>query len=799
MTTSVCDRPAARRRRTLGSLAAGAGLLALAAGPAAAGRAPASAAQPAHARRAAPAAAPETTPNWLKHAVIYEIFPDRFFDGAIQDNENPARQKGVGTDTQGAPALVPITFHTTWNSTPADPNVVVPSPGSANYAAARRIYGDGQWNLDFFGGNLPGITLKLDYLESLGVNTLYLTPIFEADTNHKYDTGNFKLVDPGFGTLKDFRALVAAATARHMHIILDGVFEDTGSNSLYFNQFGTYRSVGAWQQYTDARERSPFWTFYLQDPAYKDPFMTWNGVPTLILTDPLSTAWQNFVFGAHDRAAPLDPAKNSVAAYWLDLGISGWRLDSADSANLSPAWWQAFRRAVKRLDPQAAIIGEIWPNPTADGGVDWLTNHTFDSVMNYPLQQALLGFFAGDYNAGSETFTALDAQALERAVMGMVKAEPAQSLYAMMNILDSQDTMRVLTVLQGAPEPGRVSSLAQALFRPTPAQARLGARRLALITDVQFTLPGAPTIWYGDEAGLGGYGDPLDRRTYPWGDANLAILDHYRELGALRRSLPVLATGSFAPLYARGAVLAYLRQIRGGRDVFGRPAPDASVIVVVNNRGRARTVTIPLAGHHLQNARFVDVLAAGAPTLRASGASLTVPLGPWQGRILVDAAARPLAWLTQPTQAGEVLTWTPVPGIRAYTVSLSRPGWRRTLRLAATHLALTRDLADVALTAVVSANGLVSEPVTVPAASLRAPVVTAVVRAGGVALRWPPVANASAYDVYTAHPGGGWALAATTTAPAWHGALPFPGAAVRVAAQNAGDYVVGPPVATGRP
>jgi cyclomaltodextrinase len=740
------------------------------------------------------AAIPAGSPNWLKHAVIYEIFPDRFFDGAIQYNENPVRQLGVGSGPGGAPMLVPIAFHGNWSSLPYDPSVTVPPAGSPSYAQARALYGDGQWNLDFFGGNLPGIILKLDYLQSLGVNTLYLTPIFQADTNHKYDTGNFKLIDPGFGTLADFHALIRAAKVRSMHIILDGVFEDTGSNSLYFNQFGTYRSVGAWQEYQKPSRHSPYWNWYLQDPVYKNPFMTWNGVSTLILTNTASRGWQRFVYGAYNPHDPTNPAKNSVAAYWLGQGISGWRLDSADNSNFSPAWWQAFRRAVKRLDPNAAIIGEIWTNPTTDNGVNWLTNHTFDSVMNYPFQEDLLGFFRGNYNAGNETFLATNAAGLSTELMAMARQYPRQAYYAMMNVLDSQDTMRVLTVLENAPGPGTITALQQALWQPTPAEARLGQERLYLLTDLQFTWPGAPTIWYGDEAGLTGYSDPLDRRTFPWGHENFAILTHYRELGAIRASLPVLATGTLTPLYARGKVFAYLRQIEGGRDVFGKPALDGSAITVLNNQGRAVTVTLNLTGHHLRDAGFRDLLAPGAPRLDAVGNRLLVHLAPWQGRILVEAAPRPVAWIRQAAASLEWLQWTPVPEARTYRVILKGPGQRHTLRVTATRLDLSRWLGANAWTVVVKARGRSSIPVTVPAASLTAPRVTGSVSGSSVELAWAPVAHASRYRVYASTRTGGWRAIASSAHAGWHGQTPYSGATFRVAAENSGDYVVTGPI-----
>ncbi len=572
-----------------------------------------------------------TTPSWLVHGLIYEIFPDRFYNGNKKNDENPKTQKAIATNANGQETLVPIQFHKNWYSTPYDPNIVA-NPGSKHYKQELTLRGNGTWNTDFFGGDLRGVIDKLGYLQSLGVNTIYLTPIFQAESNHKYDTGNYFQIDPGFGTLQTFKDLIRAAKARHMHIILDGVFEDTGSDSVYFNRFGTYKSVGAWQEHLNPKLKSPYYNWYLWNPGGNPPYQGWGGFDTLPMTNTADKGWQQFVYGKWDPKAPTNPAKNSVARYWLSMGASGWRLDSADNSNFSVAWWTAFRKAVKQVNPQAAIIGEDWNNPTNDNGTDWLTGTTWDSTMNYPFRNAVISFFRGNYNDGSVQNYAMNAQQFNDTLMKMLEEYPKPAMYAMMNLLGSHDTERILTILEGAPNATSLSAFRQATWRPTPAQKAAGIRKLELATDFQYGFVGVPMIYYGDEAGLIGYKDPLSRGTYPWGRANQALIAHYRLLGQIRNAHPVLQSGTFTPLYANGETYVFARAIRGGRDALGAVAKNATAVVAVNN-GPARTLRLNVGGLLPDGTILRDALQSGKSYTVRRG-SITLSLGAEGGAML---------------------------------------------------------------------------------------------------------------------------------------------------------------------
>lgn len=534
-----------------------------------------------------------TTPSWLRHGIIYEIMPDRFYDGDPALNENPKTQSAISINAEGQQVLVPIQFHKDWYSTPYDPNVVA-NPDSKNYEQELTLRGNGTWNTDFFGGDLQGIIDKLSYLQKLGVNTLYLTPIFKSESNHKYDTGNYKEIDPGFGKLKTYITLIRDARNRGMHVILDGAFEDTSSDSLYFNMFDNYKSVGAWQEHLDPKDHSPYYNWFLWEPGQDPPYQDWGGVANMVLTNTKSKGFQNYIYGAFDPKDPTDPLTNSVADYWISLGASGWRLDSADNSNFSVAWWTSFRKAVLRADPQAAIIGEDWNNPTNDNGVDWLTGTTWDSTMNYPFRNAVISFFRGTYYDGNVQNYAIDAQTLGNTLMQMMQEYPKPAMYAEMNLLGSQDTERILTILDGAPDANNLTAYEQATWKPTAAQTKEGIAKLKEVTAFQYGFVGVPDIYYGDEAGMTGYTDPLNRATYPWGRVNQNLIDYYRLLGKIRNSNPVLQSGNYVQLYAKGNVFVYARTIREGKGVFGRPLSDATAIIAVNN-GPSQTVSIPVS------------------------------------------------------------------------------------------------------------------------------------------------------------------------------------------------------------
>nr|NNM91361.1 glycoside hydrolase family 13 protein [Bacilli bacterium] len=534
-----------------------------------------------------------TTPSWFDHGIIYEIFPDRFYNGNPKNDENPSTQTAIGTLANGQEGLVPIQFHKHWNSQPNDPNVVA-NPSDKNYAAELKARGNGSWSTDFFGGDLQGIIDKLPYLQKLGVTTLYLTPIFQAPSNHKYDTSNFFKIDPGFGTLATFKKLLVDAKAKNMHVVLDGVFEDTGSDSVYFNKYGNFTSIGAWQQYQSPKKvKSPYYSWYQWSPAANPPYIGWSGVDTLPLTNTSNPSYQQFIYGKYDPKAPTNPATNSVARYWFSLGTSGWRLDSANNSNYSVAWWSAFRKAVKQTDPNAIIIGEDWNDPTNDNGVDWMTGTTWDSTMNYLFRNDVISFFAGNYNDGSVQNYAMNAQTFGSSLMQMLEEFPKPAMYAEMNLLGTHDTERILTILEGAPDATMTTPNQQYFYHPTAKQTAIGVQKLELVTDFQYGFVGVPMIYYGDEAGMIGYKDPLDRGTYPWGNANQTLINHYTLLGKIRNDHPVLQSGNYQQLYAKGSVFAFARTIRHGTDALGAKAANATAVVVINN-GPSKTITIPI-------------------------------------------------------------------------------------------------------------------------------------------------------------------------------------------------------------
>ncbi|SIS74231.1 Glycosidase [Alicyclobacillus vulcanalis] len=696
------------------------------------------------------------TPDWLKHAVIYEIMPDRFYNGDIATEENPNTQKGIYVNADGSESLGPIQFHQQWDSPPDDPNI---PPSSDPKIEALR--GNGQWNIDFFGGDLKGIEDKLDYLKSLGVNTLYLMPVFEAESNHKYDTADYFKIDPGFGTLQDWLNLVRAAHAKGFHILLDGVFEDTGSDSVYFNKFGNFHSEGAWQAYLKGDPSlSPYYSWYEWTGNSSNPYNGWFSIDTLPLTNTSNPAYQQFVYAGDD----------SVARYWLREGADGWRLDSADNSNFNPAWWSGFRRAVKSIDPDAAIVGEIWNNATNDNGVDWLTGSTFDSVMNYQFRNAVIDFFRGTYNDGNVQHHAVDAQGFNQELMRLYSEYPLPSFYAMMNLVDSQDTMRILTILENAPEPGSLSALQQDEYQPSPADEELGIERLKLVSDFQFAFPGDPTVFYGDEAGLTGYSDPLNRRTYPWDHQNLELLNHYRKLGAIRDANPVLQTGDFQPLYAQGMVYAFARTIRDGHDVFGKPADNATAIVALNNENQATTVTLPVSSWIPDGTEMLDELTDQWYTVQ--NGTLTVQLGPYQGAILVTPSSAPVAYLQEDGSQNE-LAWTPVQGATGYRVWRQNPDghWvpdgpllpSTVLSLPVERGATAQMFVVQAVTspgdagsAGMSASSGFSLPVDVPALRLSPPQVAGRVAGDHVVLSITPVVGATQYVVYEEQPDGSY-------------------------------------------
>ena len=441
------------------------------------------------------------TPEWFGSGVSYQIFPDRFCRSRIPD---PAGMVGERT------------VHENWQDTP---DFLPDEQGEIR-------------NRDFFGGDLPGITGKLDYLKGLGVTTVYLNPIFEAASNHRYNTADYLAIDPMLGKEEDFQTLCQEAHKRGMRILLDGVFNHTGSVSRYFNADGSYPDVGAAQS-----AQSPYynWYHFSRWPAEYD---AWWGIKTLPAVEENHPDYREFIFGGRD----------SVVRHWLRCGADGWRLDVADE--LPDDFIAQLRCAMEEEKSDALLIGEVWEDGSNKIAYDrrrrYLLGSETHGLMNYPFRTAALQWLCGG-----------DASDFRESMETLRENYPPDAYYSAMNFLSTHDTPRILTLLGGEPvpedKPGRAAA------RLSPAGYELARRRLMVGAMLLYTFPGSPTVYYGDEAGVQGYEDPLNRRTYPWGQEDERLLTWYRKLGALRCSRPSLQQGGISYPLAAGGGLAVRR------------------------------------------------------------------------------------------------------------------------------------------------------------------------------------------------------------------------------------------------
>lgn len=421
------------------------------------------------------------TPAWMGDGVMMQIMPDRFFRGG----DFPCRGK----------------LHADWYEQPE-------LSLSAN--------GDNAAN-DFFGGDLLGIRQKLPYIASLGVTALYLNPVFLSPSNHKYDTSDYLQIDPAFGTEADLSALCAEGEKFGIRVILDGVFSHTGADSVYFNREHTFPGPGA----CDSKD-SPYYSWYTF-LHWPDKYRCWWGFDTLPNVDKTSRAFREFIIRGED----------SVCAHWLRAGTSGWRLDVADELPMD--FIAEFRARLKKENPQAALIGEVWDDPSRKVAYGALRSYclgdTLDGVMNYPLRAAILGYLLGQISPAD----------CARQILSLYENVPPAFARANMNLLGSHDKPRALSVLAdaGNMEPDRKYRHPVQL---TPEQYALGRKRLIAAWNLICALPGMPTIYYGDEAGLTGMADPYCRGTYPWGREDETLIAAYRA-AALRRKNRVLTRG----------------------------------------------------------------------------------------------------------------------------------------------------------------------------------------------------------------------------------------------------------------
>ncbi|MBQ7514998.1 MAG: 4-alpha-glucanotransferase [Schwartzia sp.] len=496
------------------------------------------------------------TPAWFRRSVMYQIFPDRFY------REGPAAEK---------PGAV---LHSCWKD--------APQYFKDEYSRAILAY-------DFFGGNLAGIRAKLRYLKDLGISVIYFNPVFEAESNHRYDTGDYHKIDPMLGTEEEFSALCRDAKEMGIRILIDGVFSHTGSNSRYFNRYGQYDSIGAYQS-----KKSPYFAWY-DFVNYPESYNSWWGFDTLPNINETEPSYMDFIISAED----------SVLHHWSKAGISGWRLDVIDE--LPPEFSQAFYRELKKTDPEAVLIGEIWEDASNKISYSqqraYLSGLEIDGAMNYPFRTAVLDFLLGH----------MDGAALGQHMESLRENYPAHNFYAMMNLLGSHDVERLMTILGEAPPPDALDQKQRGQYRLPKDQAKLARARAGLAMLWQLTFPGVPSIYYGDEIGMQGYRDPYNRGPYDWEDGDKELRARVRRLIYWRNHHPALSTGEFLPLYSEGNVYAYARLIRGGRDMFQAEAPDETFVVVLN-RSRRDIARVRLGVGDFACGTFHLLMSAGNST-----------------------------------------------------------------------------------------------------------------------------------------------------------------------------------------
>ncbi len=463
-----------------------------------------------------------TTPDWAKGAVIYQVFPDRF-------------AKSGSCDLTGK--LEPYEVHENWNEE------VVWHPNEKGEVL----------NNDFYGGNFRGITEKMDYIASLGVTILYLNPISKSFSSHRYDTGDYKTPDPMLGTEEDFTALCDAAHARGIRVVLDGVYSHTGADSLYFDKYGHFGGKGAY-----CSPDSPYYSWF-QFKQYPDSYVCWWDFDTLPTVNKADPSFIEYIITGQD----------SVLAHWLKLGADGFRLDVVDE--LPDAFVSLLKRHLRSLRPDALLMGEVWEdasNKIAYGvRRRYFTDAQLDSVMNYPYRTAILKFLWGED----------DGAGFRDTVLTILENYPRQTVLCNMNMLGTHDTPRILTALVDDFDGSREELARRHL---SEEQLALAKQRLILASVLQYTLPGIPSLYYGDEAGMEGAKDPFNRRTYPWGKEDPQLMEHFRMLGGLRKENEALRFGETEFFLAGNGEIGFTRSFEG-----------KTVKIYVNQKDNTFTIT----------------------------------------------------------------------------------------------------------------------------------------------------------------------------------------------------------------
>ena len=598
-----------------------------------------------------------TAPAWARDAVIYQIFPDRFRNGRANDDPTSG-------DVRYAEPVIKLS----WATKPegycrnyADAGASCPwrfaNPGTGSTEQPR--------GRDYMGGDLRGVDQQLDYLENLGVTAIYFNPVFDAGSNHSYDTQDYTRIDPYFGTQKDWDNLVKHADSRGIRIILDGVFNHLSSDSPFFDRYHHDPTAGACESAS-----SPWrgwFTFHdvaagtgncvssagVANAATYDGWFGFDSIPVLTKSDA-------------DVQAYFLTAPDSIARLWLDRGASGWRMDVSGDPSFPAGYWESFRSVVKGTDPDALTISETWQKDSTL--LRMVLGDRLDTTMNYRFRDAVIGYLtpgAFDSKGFPDSGRIISPSELANRLAAIREDYADAAYYSLMNLLDSHDTERLLWTLT----PGAETTADK---ESNGANLAEGKAKVRLASLLQFALPGAPTVFYGDEVGLTGDDDPDDRRTYPWADLggspDLSLRTHYETLAATRDDIEALTDGDFRVLLADDAA---------GVVAFGRRTGAQAAIVTENRSASPATVEIPLAGYVPDGIVFaerLEVNGTSSGSYVVTGGAIEVTLPPRGGLLLAtgSVALTPPpapAGLTAVAGSGQVdLDWADVAGAAGYHV-----------------------------------------------------------------------------------------------------------------------------------
>jgi glycosidase len=586
---------------------------------------------------------------WMQDAVIYQIFPDRFYNGDPRNDPS-----GTEAHYSYPPETIDQLIRKVWDSLPEGYCRGYVDPAAPCSEAPR--------GRDFFGGDLQGVIQKLDYLQELGVTVIYFNPIFDAGSNHGYDTRDYLNIQPFFGTNEDFEMLVAEAEAHGIKIVLDGVFNHVSSDSPYFDRYGHYADVlGACESIVSAYRDWFYFTTVTPgtgtcagilgpNSANYDSWWGFDSIPVMDKSNP--EVQDLFLYGT--------PTADPVATFWLNEGSSGWRLDVMNDSTFPVDFWQNFRAVVKAADAEAVIIGELWKKGDV---LPMVLGDTADTTMNYRFRNAVQGFLGTVDNKGfpDDGQSNQPPSTFAKKMLSIREDYPDATYYTLMNLLGTHDTERILWGLTPGDDNREDKEF-------NAANLAIGTERLELAAVIQMTVPGAPTIYYGDEVGMTGFDDPDDRRAFPWVNyylfpffaydgavkaiqtllpsainflpdpyygaaGNHEVLDLYRQLTAIRSSNPAFAEGEMTFLLTDDGnnTLAYLLR-----------TADNAALVAVNNSSATQTLSIDASTYLPYSFELVDALGTLADPVYGVDSVVGFDLPPMSAAILLPSAGQDL-------------------------------------------------------------------------------------------------------------------------------------------------------------